>query len=327
MRTGDAPVARKRKPPDDRNDQPADPTPPPAESVDAIIARNLEAKAAKVREDQEREEEPRRRRMVLNALDSACRYILATGTTTDPGNWVGDLYQILQTAAPFVEGDILSKISKEGGASWQVLLAVCDLVQKAIADERESRHQAMGEKCERARLLLARAFAGNLSADLWKDLSGRFPEEVSRLLPDDLREQFQAMLAGPVVVTLPLQEQEAGPRPPKCIVALVDGGFSLRGGEPHPLTPRERQMLEVLLDSRHYTARSDLLREEMGVDKQVREDPAQIIKDTAKRLRSKLRKALGLPHKGKDARKAQDPLPSTSQDKYLAYGLGPILFE
>jgi hypothetical protein len=59
----------------------------------------------------------------------------------------------------------------------------------------------------------------------------------------------------------------------------------------------------------------------MKVDDEAASFPEQVIRDTAKRLRAALRKALGLPFKGKASQKAVDPLPSKGKGEYLTYSL------
>jgi hypothetical protein len=103
-------------------------------------------------------------------------------------------------------------------------------------------------------------------------------------------------------------------------LALADGGFTL-SGKFQSLIGRPRQMLKVLLESRHNSATSRTLRSKMGVNDLDVDHPEQVIRDAAKYLRKALRKAAG---KGND----YDPIPSAGSGDDLAYRLDqPLLME
>jgi hypothetical protein len=143
-----------------------------ADDIRTIIDRAQRAKreaderAHQVRAEQKRRETP------LQHLLSAWGYTWSCGRTSDPSNWVDTLYLLLKTMAPYVQPSFLSELPVRGEARL-VLLHVCGLVQ---AGDTGGAQRVLGEALDSA-----------LAPGLWRDLCRRFPEDVSRLLPEDLR--------------------------------------------------------------------------------------------------------------------------------------------
>jgi hypothetical protein len=107
------------------------------------------------------------------------------------------------------------------------------------------------------------------------------------------------------------------PLPPRAGggVTLVPGGFEY-GGRRHDLTGRPVAMLQALLRSHHHSLTAEQLRVQMAVDDEAVDNPDQVIRDTARKLRHALREAIreaGLT--------CPDPLPSTDSGARLAYRL------
>jgi hypothetical protein len=166
---------------------PQDNSSPPLLSDDAepsiIRARRIitRARGEKTEADERHQQkrlETTRREALLAHLFSACNYGPPLGRMTDPSNWIDLLARMLKTAAPDVQGDILSQVSQHGEAR-QVLVCVCGLIQTGYI---EGAVQTLGNALDSA-----------LKPALWEDLSRHFPEDVSHLLPAELREKFEKM--------------------------------------------------------------------------------------------------------------------------------------
>jgi hypothetical protein len=98
-------------------------------------------------------------------------------------------------------------------------------------------------------------------------------------------------------------------------IALLPGGFEYRGRR-HDLTGRPFAMLQALLQSRHHCLTAEQLRVQMALDDAIVNNPEQVIRDTARKLRQALRQAIqeaGLT--------CPDPLPSTGRGADLTYRL------
>jgi hypothetical protein len=101
-------------------------------------------------------------------------------------------------------------------------------------------------------------------------------------------------------------------------LALTAFGFSLDDVS-FALSTRPRDMLKILMESKHRDATADRLRQGMRVDDEAGAIyPEQVVKDTAKRLRKALREA-GRKVRGDDF--PDNPLPSTGRKADLAYRL------
>jgi hypothetical protein len=191
--------------------------------VGAVIARAQKAKAEADERDRQRRAEEKRRNAPLLHLLSAWAYTSPTGRTTDPANWVNNLYLLLGTAAPYVQGDIVAQLPPRGEAR-QVLAHVCGLIQT--------------EQREKAEQILEDALDSALAPALWEDLSRHLPDDIARLLPEDLQEKFKerrdgkprviaaAAVAGPSPAPPPV----APPQPAALELAKTpdDTGMSLR---------------------------------------------------------------------------------------------------
>jgi hypothetical protein len=94
-------------------------------------------------------------------------------------------------------------------------------------------------------------------------------------------------------------------------LVLDPGGFRL-GGEHHDLSGRPFAMLKALLESRDHCATADDLRVAMDINNDSVDFPEQVVRDTAKKLRTVLRKAAGCSEK-------QNPLPSSGRGAELSY--------
>src|SRR5262249_1042493 len=107
----------------------------------------------------------------------------------------------------------------------------------------------------------------------------------------------------------PSETPPAAPQP----FALAAGGFTLRG-KLHTLTARPYQMLRALLEAHHHRLTANQLREAMDIDDLAVDQPEQVVKDTASKLRKVLRKAAGMSQE-------EDPLPSNGRGEFLTYAL------
>jgi hypothetical protein len=222
------------------------------------------------------------------------RSIRRTGAGTDPMNWVEILDKILRTTTPYVEGDSISQLPKRGDAR-QVLLFVCERIQARDIDK--------------AVQTLADAFASDLNSEMWADLSQHFPEDVSLLLPTDLRKKFADMLKGNDHHAV--QPTKEGGNP----IQKLPGGFMLYGVKRN-LPPKPLGVLNCLIDSRHNRSPFPYLSEKVwGVNSGASE---QNVKDAVKTLRKMLREAY---EKAKGIELKEDPIPCVGKGTDLAWEL------
>jgi DNA-binding response OmpR family regulator len=96
-------------------------------------------------------------------------------------------------------------------------------------------------------------------------------------------------------------------------LCMAPAGFFL-GNQVHDLTGRPRDMLQRLLEAPHRRCTAAELRKSMDVDDESVDSPEQVIKDTAKKLRHSLKKALMAA-----GRSVENPLPSKGKGKDLSY--------
>jgi hypothetical protein len=170
-----------------------------AGNVEAILARAEAEREETVLRHQAVQAEARRREAVVAQLLSAYSYTYPTGRTTDPSNWVQELGLLLEKVGHYVSGGIMSQIPRHGEAR-SVSVSACALIQSGNLDGAEK--------------LLGRALNSALTPDLWADLSRHFPEDVSRLLPDDLRAEFERRRPGEPRPDSPAESAAPGPAPP-----------------------------------------------------------------------------------------------------------------
>jgi hypothetical protein len=103
------------------------------------------------------------------------------------------------------------------------------------------------------------------------------------------------------------------PRQQAGHIELAPGGFTLNG-QVHELTGKPRDMLAALLESHYRRSTASDLRKVIGLDDEAVTYPEQAIKDTARKLRAALKRAVnaeGLP--------CENPLESTGKGKDLTY--------
>jgi len=107
------------------------------------------------------------------------------------------------------------------------------------------------------------------------------------------------------------------PKPPTRIagLALAAGGFVF-GERVYDLSDRPRDMLKVLLNSRHRRCTVSFLREAMKIDEESVTFPEQVVKDAAKALRAALKQAASAV-----GYQCDNPLPSTGKGADLTYSL------
>src|SRR5262249_21264432 len=105
----------------------------------------------------------------------------------------------------------------------------------------------------------------------------------------------------------------SAPLPIDELIALAPGGFTLRG-KLHTLTGLPSQMLRALLAAHHRRLTANQLRKAMGIDDLAVDQPEQVVKDTANKLRKVLRTAAGMSQE-------ENPLPSNGRGEFLTYAL------
>jgi hypothetical protein len=194
---------RKRKTSGDCADTPVDSCPDAA--LDDIIARHQRAKT-------EMEERNRRERVEAERRDALLGYLLTAAAwgrggqhsspATDADNWVGLLHTQLTKAAPYVEGDIIGRLTAPGcSEARRVLVRVCRLIRS--------------EHWEKAKAILAAGLGSTLSPELWADLSCQLPEDIAAMLPQDMQAMFreQRKPAQNVAPAIPVPSR--APAPPQ----------------------------------------------------------------------------------------------------------------
>jgi hypothetical protein len=98
-------------------------------------------------------------------------------------------------------------------------------------------------------------------------------------------------------------------------IEIIPGGFSYRGSK-NDLTGRPLAMLRELRNAPDRRLTGDMLRSRMNINDEFVNSPERVIRDTAKNLRKRLKKAI------RDAGlHCDDPLPSVGRGADLTYRL------